>query len=215
MNTPFQNRIKKQQRRNEKLMRKAARISARQSGESMGGIDYELPKVQKVLGKINKAKTISYNDVDPRIEEQGKRYDSGINYGSPLNSAYASGKKTQVKSDSPLGMYAYVSTAPHFQRLQDNIAAAFTPKKKTGPTSEDKKNQAEEAYWKSKTTTSEENNPFKDRANQIKDDSSSNFDVDLKYNPSTDYSGSYEDSKKGNPFYTGKDKNENIFNKFR
>ena len=38
-------------------MRKAARISARQSGESMGGIDYELPKVQKVLGKINKAKT--------------------------------------------------------------------------------------------------------------------------------------------------------------
>ena len=126
MNTPFQNRIKKQQRRNEKLMRKAARISARQSGESMGGIDYELPKVQKVLGKINKAKTISYNDVDPRIEEQGKRYDSGINYGSPLNGAYASGKKTQVKSDSPLGMYAYVSTAPHFQRLQDNIARAFS-----------------------------------------------------------------------------------------
>lgn len=63
------------------------------------------------------------------------------------------------KTDSPL--YAYVSTAGHFQRLQDNIAAAFTPKKKTGPTSEDKKNQAEEAYWKSRTTTSEENNPFK------------------------------------------------------
>ena len=33
------------------------------------------------------------------------------------------------KDDSPLGMYAYVSTAPHFQRLQDNIAAAFTPTK--------------------------------------------------------------------------------------
>ena len=60
------------------------------------------------------------------------------------------------KTDSPLDMYAYVSTAPHFQRLQDNIAAAFTPKKKSGPTSEDKKNQAEEAYWKSKTTTSKE-----------------------------------------------------------
>ncbi len=123
-------------------------------------------------------------------------------------------KKTQAKSDSPLDMYAYVSTAPHFQRLQDNIAAAFTPEKKTSPTSEDKKNQAEEAYWKSKTFTSEENNPFRDRANQIEDDSSSNFDVDLKYNPSTDYSGSYEDSKKGNRFYIGKDRNENIFNKF-
>jgi len=110
MNTPFHNRIKKQQRRNERLMRKAARISARQSGESMGGIDYELPKVQKVLSKINKAKTISYNDVDPRIEEQGKRYDSGINYGSPLNS-YASGS----------GGMKYVSILPHIQKLQKSF----------------------------------------------------------------------------------------------
>jgi len=116
------------------------------------------------------------------------------------------------KTDSPLN--AYVSTAGHFQRLQDNIAAAFTPKKKTGPTSEDKKNQAEEAYWKSKTTTSEENNPFKDRVNQVENDSNSIFDVDLKYNPSTNYSGTFEESKKGNSFYTSKDKNENIFNKF-
>ena len=114
MNTPFQNRIKKQERRNERLMRKAARISARQSGESMGGIDYELPKVQKVLGKINKAKTISYNDVDPRIEEQGKRYDSGINYGSPLNGAYESGAGASV----------YVSNAPAFSKLQNQINAS-------------------------------------------------------------------------------------------
>jgi len=95
-------------------MRKAARISARQSGESMGGIDYELPKVQKVLGKINKAKTISYNDVDPRIEEQGKRYDSGINYGSPLNGAYESGAGASV----------YVSNAPAFSKLQNQINAS-------------------------------------------------------------------------------------------
>jgi len=114
MSSPFQNRIKKQQRRNERLMRKAARISARQSGESMGGIDYELPKVQKVLGKINKAKTISYNDVDPRIEEQGKRYDSGINYGSPLNGAYESGAGASV----------YVSNAPAFSKLQNQINAS-------------------------------------------------------------------------------------------
>jgi len=127
-------------------------------------------------------------------------------------------EKTQVSNGSVAQMAsplnAYVSTAGHFQRLQDNIARAFTPKKKTGPTSEDKKNQAEEAYWKSKTTTSEENNPFKDRVNQIEDDSSSNFDVDLEYDPSTNYSGTFEESKKGNPFYTGKDKNENIFNRF-
>ena len=69
-------------------------------------------------------------------------------------------KKTQVSNGSVAQMAsplnAYVSTAGHFQRMQDKIASAFTPKKKAGPTSEDKKNQAEEAYWKSKTTTSEE-----------------------------------------------------------
>ena len=149
MSSPFQNRIKRQQRRNEKLMRKAARISARQSGESMGGIDYELPKVQKVLGKINKAKTISYNEVDPRIEEQGKRYDSGINYGSPLN--------------------AYVSTAGHFQRLQDNIAAAFTPR--GGKTKVDKeaefKGETKKVSKKLKETTDKEFKGFKGGEYQI------------------------------------------------
>ncbi len=40
--------------------------------------------------------------------------------------------------------------------MQDNIAAAFTPKKETGPTPEDKKNQAEEDYWRSITKASEE-----------------------------------------------------------
>jgi hypothetical protein len=115
MATPFQNKMKRQQKRNERLMRRAAKISSKKSGESMGGIDYELPKVQKILSKINKVKTISYNDVDPRLEEQGKRYDSGINYGSPLNSSYASGA----------GGMQYVSTARAFQRLQDDISAGI------------------------------------------------------------------------------------------
>ena len=57
------------------------------------------------------------------------------------------------RTDSPLN--AYVSTAGHFQSMQDKFAAAFTPKKKTGPTSEDKKNQAMEDYYKSLTKTSE------------------------------------------------------------
>jgi len=111
------------------------------------------------------------------------------------------------KTDSPLGMYAYVSTAPHFQRLQDNIAAAFTPKKKTGPTSEDKKNQAEEAYWKSKTTTSEENNPFKGEAERVSENLKKITDKGFK-----DYSAEAEfDSKSGSVF--DKDEN-NYFRKF-
>ena len=117
------------------------------------------------------------------------------------------------KTDSPLN--AYVSTAGHFQRLQDNIAAAFTPKKKTGPTSEDKKNQAEEAYWKSKTTTSEENNPFKGLT-VSESDTTGLFDTDLKYDSSTNYLGKFEDSKKRNPFDIGQgvDKSKNYFNRF-
>ena len=117
------------------------------------------------------------------------------------------------KTDSPLN--AYVSTAGHFQRLQDNIAAAFTPKKKTGPTSEDKKNQAEEAYWKSKTTTSEENNPFKGLT-VSESDSTGLFDTDISYDPSVNYSGTFEDSKKRNPFDIGQgvDKSKNYFNRF-
>jgi len=118
------------------------------------------------------------------------------------------------KTDSPLGMYAYVSTAPHFQRLQDNIAAAFTPKKETGPTSEDKKNQAEEAYWKSKTTKSEENN--QDKGIESKSHDLNLFDTNVTYDPSANYSGTFEDSKKRNPFDIGQgvDKSKNIFNRF-
>jgi hypothetical protein len=117
------------------------------------------------------------------------------------------------KDDSPLN--AYVSTAGHFQRMQDNIAAAFTPKKKTGPTSEDKKNQAEEAYWKSKTTTSEENNPFKDLTVSAPD-SVDLFDTNVNYDNSKDYSGTYEESEKGNSYNIGQgvDKSKNIFNRF-
>ena len=117
------------------------------------------------------------------------------------------------KDDSPLN--AYVSTAGHFQRMQDNIAAAFTPKKKAGPTSEDKKNQAEEAYWKSKTTTSEENNPSKS-STASESDSADLFDTNVTYDSSTDYSGTYDDSKKGNDYNTGQgvDKSKNYFNRF-
>ena len=86
----------------------------------------------------------------PQIEGPGNPdYESTDPQKFAGDDTYTYGKQ----EDSPLN--AYVSTAGHFQRLQDNIAAAFTPKKKTGPTSEDKKNQAMEDYYKSLTKTSE------------------------------------------------------------
>ncbi len=173
---------------------------------------FTLDQLKKASDKSQKEMVKNANILNKQNPETG-----GPNYEKIEEFDHAGGDGydgSVEKTDSPLN--AYVSTAGHFQRLQDNIAAAFTPKKKTGPTSEDKKNQAEEAYWKSKTTTSEENNPFKDRVNQVENDSNSIFDVDLKYNPSTNYSGTFEDSKKRNPFYIGQgvDKSENIFNRF-
>ena len=71
------------------------------------------------------------------------------------------------KDDSPLGMYAYVSTAGHFQRLQDNIAAAFTPR--SGKTKADKeaefKDETKKVSEKLKETTSEEYKPFESYSN--------------------------------------------------
>jgi len=149
----------------------------------------------------------------PQINQGDYDYESEDEQEFPGDDTYTYEKKTQVKSDSPLN--AYVSTAGHFQRMQDNIAAAFTPKKKTGPTSEDKKNQAEEAYWKSKTTTSEENNPFKGLT-ASESDSTGLFDTDISYDPSANYSGTIEDSKEGNDYNTGQgvDKSKNYFYRF-
>ena len=87
----------------------------------------------------------------PQVEGQGNPdYESKDEQKFAGDDTYTYKKK----DDSPLN--AYVSTAGHFQRMQDKIATAFTPKKESDPTSEDKKNQAEEAYWKSKTITSKE-----------------------------------------------------------
>jgi len=73
------------------------------------------------------------------------------------------------KTDSPLGMYAYVSTAPHFQRLQDNIAAAFTPR--GGKTKAEKeaefKGETEKVLENLEETTGKEFKGFKDGEYQV------------------------------------------------
>jgi len=74
------------------------------------------------------------------------------------------------KTDSPLGMYAYVSTAPHFQRLQDNIAAAFTPTKGNKTKAEKEaefKGETEKVSENLEETTGKEFKGFKDGEYQI------------------------------------------------
>jgi len=71
------------------------------------------------------------------------------------------------KDNSPLN--AYVSTAGHFQRLQDNIAAAFTPR--GGKTKADKeaefKGETKKVSKKLKETTDKEFKGFKGGEYQI------------------------------------------------
>ena len=72
------------------------------------------------------------------------------------------------KDDSPLN--AYVSTAGHFQRLQDNIAAAFTPTKGSKTKAEKEaefKGETEKVLENLEETTNKEFKGFKDGEYQV------------------------------------------------
>ena len=74
------------------------------------------------------------------------------------------------KDDSPLDMYAYVSTAPHFQRLQDNIARAFTPTKGSKSKAEKEaefKGETEKISNNIEKTTDKEFDGFEDGKYQV------------------------------------------------
>ena len=101
--------------------RKLDRISEREEKRSL--------KQSKTLGNAS----MGDEDYDWEMMDEQK---------FPGDDTYTYEKKTQV--DSPLD-YAYVSTAPHFQRLQDNIARAFTP------TRSSKSKADKEAEFKGKT----------------------------------------------------------------
>ena len=95
-------------------------------------------------------------DILPQIEGPGNPdYESKDPQKFAGDDTYTYEKKTQVKSDSPLGMYAYVSTAPHFQTLQDNIAKAFsqTGGKTKAEKEEEFKGETEKVTEKLKETT--------------------------------------------------------------
>lgn len=71
----------------------------------------------------------------------------------------------EKKDNSPLN--AYVSTAGHFQRLQDNIAAAFTPRGGKVDKEAEFKGETKKVSKKLKETTGKEFKGFKDGEYQI------------------------------------------------
>ena len=152
MSSPFQQKFSAKdpiKQGNTISKRKLDRISEREEKRSL--------KQSKTLGNAS----MGDEDYDWEMMDEQK---------FPGDDTYTYEKKTQVKSDSPLDMYAYISTAPHFQRLQDNIARAFTPTKgsKTKAEKEEEFKGETEKFSKSlKKITDQEFDGFKDGKHEV------------------------------------------------
>ena len=129
-------------------------------GFTMAELERSTRKAEKQMKKsaeiLNKQNPETNGPNYEKIEEFGHAGADG--YDGPVE-----------KSDSPLPMYAYVSTAPHFQRLQDNIARAFsqTGGKTKAEKEEEFKGETEKVAEKLKETTDKEFKGFKDGEYQI------------------------------------------------
>ncbi len=121
----------------------------------------EMVKNAAILPQIEGPGNPDYESTDPQRWAGDDGYDDSV-------------EKTQVSNGSVAQMAsplnAYVSTAGHFQRLQDNIAAAFTPTKGTKTKAEKEaefKGETEKVEEKLKETTDKEFKGFKDGEYQI------------------------------------------------
>ena len=130
-------------------------------GFTMDQLEKSSKKAEK---QMNKNAEI-LNKLNP--ETDGPNYEKIEEFDHPGADGYDGSVE---KTDSPLGMYAYVSTAPHFQRLQDNIAAAFTPTKGSKTKAEKEaefKGETEKVSENLEETTGKEFKGFKDGEYQI------------------------------------------------
>lgn len=113
--------------------------------ESTRRAEEDMKKSAAILPQIEGPGNPDYESTDPQRWAGDDGYDDSVE-----------------NDDSPLN--AYVSTAGHFQRMQDNIAAAFTPR--GGKTKADKeaefKGETKKVSKKLKETTDQEFDGFKD-----------------------------------------------------
>ena len=137
-------------------------------GFTMGDIEEASEKSQKemvknaaILPQIEGPGNPDYESTDPQRWAGDDGYDDSV-------------EKTQVSNGSVAQMAsplnAYVSTAGHFQRLQDNIAAAFTPAKGSKTKAEKEaefKGETEKVSKNLEETTNKEFKGFKDGEYQV------------------------------------------------
>ena len=122
----------------------------------------DMRKNADILNKLNpEANGPNYESTDTQRWAGDDGYEDSVEETQVSNGSVA-------QMASPLN--AYVSTAGHFQRLQDNIARAFTPTKDSKTKAEKEaefKGETEKVEEKLKETTDKEFKGFKDGEYQI------------------------------------------------
>ena len=118
----------------------------------------EMKKNAAILRQIEGPGNPDYESTDPQRFAGDDGYDDSVEETQVSNGSVA-------QMASPLN--AYVSTAGHFQRLQDNIAAAFTPRGGKVDKEAEFKGETKKVSKKLKEITGKEFKGFKDGEYQI------------------------------------------------
>ena len=135
-------------------------FTMKELNESTRRAEVDMRKNAEILNKLNpETDGPNYESTDPQRWAGDDGYDDSV-------------EKTQVSNGSVAQMAsplnAYVSTAGHFQRLQDNIARAFTPGKTKADKEAEFKGETKKVSKKLKETTDKEFKGFKDGEYEIK-----------------------------------------------
>jgi len=124
---------------------------------------FTLDQLKKASDKSQKEMVKNAETLNKQNPEAG-----GQNYEKKEEFDFPGADGYETKEDSPLN--AYVSTAGHFQRLQDNIARAFTPTKGSKTKAEKEtefKGETEKVSENLEETTNKEFKGFKDGEYQV------------------------------------------------
>lgn len=129
---------------------------------------FTLDQLKKASDKSQKEMVKNADILNKQNPETG-----GPNYEKKEEFDFPGADGYEAKENSPLN--AYVSTAGHFQRLQDNIAAAFTPRGGKVDKEAEFKGETKKVSKKLKDTTDKGFKDYNAKAGSIFDKDENNY----------------------------------------
>lgn len=129
---------------------------------------FTLDQLKKASDKSQKEMVKNADILNKQNPETG-----GPNYEKKEEFDFPGADGYEAKENSPLN--AYVSTAGHFQRLQDNIAAAFTPRGGKVDKEAEFKGETKKVSKKLKETTDKGFKGYDAKAGSIFDKDENNY----------------------------------------